>query len=1028
MGYAKSIVLTGLALGLVVVAPAWGLPGLAQTITSPFEHRKLEADRLLNEAIEQFDAKKFDAALQRGQQALVIYRENKDRKGEGEALRQMGRAYYLLNDNAKAIAHFEQSLAIAREVKNRYGEGRSLGNLGNVYNALKEFDKAVNYYQQSVAIAQEVKDQWGEMISRDNLAQTYQSVNNIGKSIDAYEQNLIVTRALKDRDREALTLRNLGLAYGKLERSTQNSEKAIDYMTRALKLAETLNDKPGTGYALRSLGILHMDYNRFPLALENLKKSLLVWRELKNETMEANVLVLLGGLHTNSVGQDGASWCTTAISYYETSLPILRKLKNSSLEAETLTGVGFCYEETKQYPKAIAAQQRSLILSREGKNALQEGLASLNLGKIYQAMGQLPQAQQSAEQGLALVRLTVSDSRNRRWEAIGLDRLTEIYVATGAHQKAIEAQTQKIIIVQKYNIRLVDRGFNAVAVSLEQAKKFNLNQRNQRDSQWYRQRLEERGFSTSAINLSEANVSNFVSPIRDAFISLGDAYVKTADYPRALTFYQSALAPDFDKGYSYGFVDIELLGKLGRTLAQMNRLPESEAMLRLALKYNEEFRTGLGYSSVSSNNRQWNDTDRIRFAERQVEDSRQLQQVLVRQNQPEKALEVAEEGRARTFIELLSARISDRPLGKDLPPSPKLEAIRRIAKAQNATLVEYSIINSEQLYIWVIKPSGEVRFKLSKLSKTAPIPQLVADSRSSIAVVYNKKTNPEPESELNLTLQQLHKALIEPIESDLPKDPNQRVVFLPQGELFLVPFAALRDANGKYLIEKHTISTAPSIQTLQFTREQAKLTSKNGNVVVIGNPTMPIFEGTQLPDLPGARQEAIDIANLFNIQPLIGNQATKSTVLNQMKTASMVHLATHGLLNTVKSDIPGAIALAPSGSDNGLLTASEIFDLKLTANLVVLSACDTGRGDIKGDGVIGLSRSLIAAGVPSVVVSLWAVNDTSTSVLMRDFYQNLKTNPNKAQAMRQAMLNTMKNYPNPRDWAAFTLVGESDAN
>jgi CHAT domain-containing protein len=92
----------------------------------------------------------------------------------------------------------------------------------------------------------------------------------------------------------------------------------------------------------------------------------------------------------------------------------------------------------------------------------------------------------------------------------------------------------------------------------------------------------------------------------------------------------------------------------------------------------------------------------------------------------------------------------------------------------------------------------------------------------------------------------------------------------------------------------------------------------------------------------------------------------------------------------------------------------------------VLSACDTARGEVTSDGVVGLSRSLIAAGVPSVVVSLWAVDDQSTSALMGDFYRNLQHNPDKAQAMRQAMLSTMKQYPHPLDWAAFTLVGESE--
>jgi CHAT domain-containing protein len=92
---------------------------------------------------------------------------------------------------------------------------------------------------------------------------------------------------------------------------------------------------------------------------------------------------------------------------------------------------------------------------------------------------------------------------------------------------------------------------------------------------------------------------------------------------------------------------------------------------------------------------------------------------------------------------------------------------------------------------------------------------------------------------------------------------------------------------------------------------------------------------------------------------------------------------------------------------------------------VVLSACDTGRGKITGDGVIGLSRSLITAGVPSVIVSLWSIPDAPTASLMTKFYKNLQQNPDKAQALRSAMLTTMKQHPNPVDWAAFTLIGEA---
>jgi CHAT domain-containing protein len=251
---------------------------------------------------------------------------------------------------------------------------------------------------------------------------------------------------------------------------------------------------------------------------------------------------------------------------------------------------------------------------------------------------------------------------------------------------------------------------------------------------------------------------------------------------------------------------------------------------------------------------------------------------------------------------------------------------------------------------------------------------------------------------------------------------------VPQDKLFLVPFAALQNDQGEFLIEKHTVAIAPSIQALELLRSQP--TTPSGQALVVGNPTMPkvIVETQQPPEelapLPGAEIEAKQIAQLLNTQPLIGDAATKSQVVQQMGQASIIHLATHGLMDDFKGlGMPGAIALAPSGKENGLLTSDEIMRLKLKADMVVLSACDTGRGNITGDGVIGLSRSLLSAGAKSVVVSLWAVPDGATVDLMTAFYQQIPQGQDRAIAMRQAMLQSIQKYPNPRDWAAFTVIG-----
>ena len=166
---------------------------------------------------------------------------------------------------------------------------------------------------------------------------------------------------------------------------------------------------------------------------------------------------------------------------------------------------------------------------------------------------------------------------------------------------------------------------------------------------------------------------------------------------------------------------------------------------------------------------------------------------------------------------------------------------------------------------------------------------------------------------------------------------------------------------------------------------------------------------------------------MLNTNAITKEQATETAIVKQFSQARIVHLATHGLLDDFTGlGVPGAIALAPSNQDDGLLTASEILELELNAELVVLSACDTGRGNITGDGVIGLSRSLITAGTPSVVVSLWSVPDAPTASLMTEFYGHLEAGKDKAQALRRTMLTTMKQHPNPKDWAAFTLIGEAE--
>ncbi|MEG5213442.1 CHAT domain-containing protein, partial [Microcoleus sp. ARI1-A3] len=517
---------------------------------------------------------------------------------------------------------------------------------------------------------------------------------------------------------------------------------------------------------------------------------------------------------------------------------------------------------------------------------------------------------------------------------------------------------------------------------------------------------------------------------------LGGAYLYLGDYAKAIEYSQQYLT--IARSIKNREGEGRALTNLGLAFLKAGNPTEAEKMLLNGIQVWESMRQLLGS----------NDVNQVSIFEGQAYTYRTLQQVRVAQKNPIAALEIAERGRARAFVDLLTQRLSSGSSNPAIASSPNSDEIRQIAKAQNATLVQYSIIydtfeiqgkqvgRESALYIWVIQPTGEITFREVDLKPlwqkhNRSLANLIVGNQEFLAVRSRSTGFVNPQ----IDLPTLHQLLIDPIANLLPKDPNAHVIFIPQGSLFQAPFGALQDANGTYLIEKHTILTAPSIQVLALTRQQrqklAQKQSHSGRALVLGNPTMPnvpSYPGAPqqvLPRLPGAETEARSIARLLNTQPIIGAQGTKAAIVQKMSQASIIHLATHGLLDD-SWGLGSAIALAPSGTDNGWLTAAEILDMKLQANLVVLSACNTGEGKITGDGVTGLSRALISAGVPSVIVSLWSVPDAPTSELMKEFYQNLQHNPDKAQALRQAMLSTMKTHQEPRNWAAFTLIGEAE--
>ena len=314
------------------------------------QDRKAEADRLLQQGIQQFSIGQFEAALQPLEQALTIYRAIKDRRGEGNALGNLGLSYIPLGYFGKAIDFQLQSLAIAREIKDRNGEGKALENLGLIYINLGKYDKVVDFQLQSLAIAREIKDRLGVEQSLENLGNAYLVLGKYDKAIEFYLQSLAIAREIKDRNGEGKALRNLGnayLAFGKYD-------KAIDFQLQSLAIVREIKDRSGERDSFLRLGSIYIVLGKYDKAIDFHLQSLAIVREIKDRQGECVWLGVLGGTYMLLSEYD------KAIESHLQSLAIARELKSLSLESTSLASLGFIFKQIKQSELAILFYKQSV--------------------------------------------------------------------------------------------------------------------------------------------------------------------------------------------------------------------------------------------------------------------------------------------------------------------------------------------------------------------------------------------------------------------------------------------------------------------------------------------------------------------------------------------------------------------------------------------------------------------------------------------------------------------------------------------
>ncbi len=389
----------------------------------------------------------------------------------------------------------------------------------------------------------------------------------------------------------------------------------------------------------------------------------------------------------------------------------------------------------------------------------------------------------------------------------------------------------------------------------------------------------------------------------------------------------------------------------------------------------------------------------------------QIKTTLAELNKAENDLAVVaqaqdKEGQAKTRSIVLA-------LKKDLQEkAPQLASLVSVntpttAEIQNKlsgeeTLLEYYFTGSDW-YVFILTKDAITAQKLPVADLTIEIENL------------RKKITAHDSIDFNKSSQTLYRQIF---ASFAPAVKTKKLIIVPHGVLHYLPFAVLSDGKH-YLIDRFSIRILPSASVLAFLQSRT-IKAKTG-ILILGNPKLedPKY------DLKFAQDEALAIGRIIpDSKVLLRTDASKTNLQNSGSKYSMIHLAVHGAFNLDKP-LNSALLLAADRNNDGLLRASDLYNLSLNADLVTLSACETALGKVAtGDDVVGFTRGFLYAGARSLISSLWQVDDQATRDLMVNFYTNLPK-MSKDEALRQAQLAVKKQYPHPYYWAAFLLTGSA---
>lgn len=688
-----------------------------------------------------------------------------------------------------------------------------------------------------------------------------------------------------------------------------------------------------------------------------------------------------------------------------------------------------------QYTQALKSYQQALNILRDIHDLAGEGGVLANIGLVYQNLGQHERALESYEQALSIAQ-TIG---NRSGEGVILFNIGWVYYNLERYAQALERYQQALVILQDIGDRAGEgRVFNNIG------------------SVYHTRGQYEQALASFQYALASAQAIGDQAGEGVARNNIAEVYDGLAQYEQAR------------KSYEYARIILHNIGMRigeGIVLANIGSLYENQHDVDRAILYyqrsitiTELIQGDISIAELKSS-----------FVSGQSDIYARLINLLWTVDQPEKAFEYAERARARSFLnqmgnqrvdfrqdaapeliqeerglrlriitlqndlaldrndpEQQDQELTDK-LSSNLEQARKqyeqllvrlklanpeyaslisvgtlsLEEIQHKVLGSQTTLVEYFVMDDHTL-AWVIDQEG---FKVIDLAITRD--ELTGQIEFLRNLVNIKSFDPGASANL-------YNTLIAPL---VPYIHHANLIIVPHGVLHYLPFAALWNAkNERYLIEDYTITYAPSASVLKFILE--KRTPNDGRLLVMGNPNG---------SLPSAEEEARTVAKLYNMEPLVGEQATESEIYSYTGKIDVLHLAVHGYPDPF-NPLFTRIELSADNENDGNLEVHEIFGLDLTGtNLVVLSACETALGEqSNGDELVGLTRAFLYAGAPSVVTSLWKIEDEASASLMTDFHHYLGTGMTTAEALRSAQVKILQEeqWRSPYYWAAFSLYGD----